>query len=320
VLRHLEGWELGVIAVVVAIVGALIVVPLRVAPEDVPLPVADERRVAERESRDRELAARVVPLLERDIANVTKPASDEKSATLPQDSRALYDLRAFGEAFRAYGTAEASPDMYEVVRTHKKLLDAVNAARALGDDALLGVRAYEKQRFVNELARWETSAESEELRGLGGNFVSMAARYGWSNDGKLAMNDALRGIFFERRWNEVTGLTEAPFALSLDEYRAFFRFLLARPPVEVAFLGPREACLMADEWRLKKVNEVARIDAAYPLTLARGILLYRVGNYSGAVEALRAYLNGDEHAEYALRARNYLAEAAARAAEVSSNP
>src|SRR5262249_9140348 len=137
--------------------------------------------------------------------------------------------------FRAYGQAESSSDMYEVVRMRKKLLDAVNVARALGDGPLLGVRAYEKERFLAALLRWEqTNTESEELRGLGGSFLSLAARYGWLANKKLFMDELVRGIFFERRWNELTGLTEAPFALSGDENRAFYRFLLTRPPVEAA--------------------------------------------------------------------------------------
>ncbi|HEY3593307.1 MAG TPA: hypothetical protein VGL13_05520, partial [Polyangiaceae bacterium] len=134
------------------------------------------------------------------------------------------------------------------------------------------------------------------------------------------MTPSVRGIFFERRWNEVTGLTEGAYALSLDEHRAFYRFLLARPPVEATLLGPSQACLMADEWRLRKVNEVGKIDPAYPATLARGILLYRTKSYGPAVDALRTYLQGDQRAMYTLRARNYLAEAAARVAEAPATP
>jgi hypothetical protein len=77
---------------------------------------------------------------------------------------------------------------------------------------------------------------------------------------------------------------------------------------------------MADEWRLRKVNEVGKIDPAYPATLARGILLYRTKSYGPAVDALRTYLQGDQRAMYTLRARNYLAEAAARVAEAPATP
>src|SRR5215831_19465526 len=120
VLRHLEGWELALVAVTVALVGIFLLVPFPVTPEDLPLPVADDRALADRARADDELAAGVIPLLERDAAG-------------------LYDLRAFGEAFRAYGRAEASAsqppaahgqasDMYEVVRMRRALIDAVNRA------------------------------------------------------------------------------------------------------------------------------------------------------------------------------------------------
>jgi len=295
VLRHLEGWELAVVAVTVALVGILLLVPFPVKPEDLPLPVADERALADRQRADDELAAGVIPLLERDASG-------------------LYDLRAFGEAFRAYGRAEASSDMYEVVRMRRTLIDAVNSARALGDDKMRGVRAYQKQQFVAQLEVWErTQAASEELTGLGGSFLTLASRYGWRTDHKLDMSERLRGIFFERRWNEVTGLTEGPYALSLDEYRAFYRFLLTHPAVEPALASPKEACLLADEWRLRKIGEIARVDPSYPAGLARGVLLYRIGRYPAAADALRDYLGSTEDGPYALRARNYLAEANARA-------
>ena len=312
VLRHLEGWELALVAVTVAVVGIFLLVPFPVTPEDVPLPVADERALAARERTDIELAAGVIPLLERDAAG-------------------LYDLRAFGEAFRAYGRAEAlasqapsangqGPDMYEGVRTRRALIDAVNRARALGDDKLRAVRAYQKEQFVAQLETWErTQAVSEELTGLGGSFLTLASRYGWRTDRKLDMSERLRGIFFERRWNELTGLTEGAYALSLDEYRAFYRFLLTHPPVEQSSASPKEACLWADEWRLRKIAEIARVDPSYPAGLARGVLLYRTGRYPAAADALRDYLGSSEDGAYALRARNYLAEASARA-QASSSP
>jgi len=303
VLRHLEGWELALVAVTVALVGIFLLVPFPVTPEDLPLPVADDRALADRARADDELAAGVIPLLERDAAG-------------------LYDLRAFGEAFRAYGRAEASAgqangqgsDMYEVVRMRRALIDAVNRARALGDDKMRAVRAYQKAQFIAQLENWErTQAVSEELTGLGGSFLTLASRYGWRTERKLDMSERLRGIFFERRWNELTGLTEGSYALSLDEHRAFYRFLLTHPPVEQSSASPKDVCLWADEWRLRKIAEIARIDPSYPAGLARGVLLYRTGRYPAAADAFRDYLGSSEDGAYALRARNYLAEANARA-------
>jgi hypothetical protein len=312
--RHLEGWELGVIAVTAALLGTLLFVPLRVAPEDLPLPIADERSLAQAQQIDEEMALRVVPLLERELAHAA--ASDgADAATHGGEPATLYDLRAFGEAFRAYGNAEASSDMYEAVRLRKKLLEATARARSIGDRELLGLRAYEKRRFVEELARWEHSGTvSDEMTGLGGSFLSLAERYGWTTDHRLAMGDAVRGIFFERRWNELTGLTEAPYALSVDQSRVLYRYWLMHPPVETAVVSFADACRLADEWRLRKVTEIARFDPAYPAALARGVLLYRLGRYPAAADALRDHLRSASGGAFALRARNYLAEATARAA------
>jgi hypothetical protein len=314
VRRHLEGWEFALVAVVVALMGTLLAVPLRALPEDVPLPMVDERRLAEKQKSDDELAFRVFPLLERDIA------AGDRGNEVENEGRRFYDLRAFGEIFRDYGRAEMSSDMYEVVRTRKKLLDAVNRARSLGDDKLLGVRAYQRQRFIAELARWEeTSRPSDELVGLAGSFLSLAARFGWIEQGKLRMDDVVRGVFFVRRWNELTGLTEPPYGLSLDESRSFYRFLLTRTYIDAPAAVPaKDACRMTDEWRLRKIDELAHIDPLYPSSLARGVLLYRIGSYPAAVTALRQYLDAPRDGLYILRARNYLAEANARAGELAN--
>src|SRR5262245_15817266 len=106
------------------------------------------------------------------------------------------------------------------------------------------------------------------------------------------MSASLRGIFFKRRWNEVTKLTEPPFALSLDELRGFYAFLLEHPYVEgKENLGAVEACRAADLWRLRKVEELSHIDAEYPYALARGVLFYRLGRYPTAVQSFRDFLS-----------------------------
>jgi len=112
----------------------------------------------------------------------------------------------------------------------------------------------------------------------------------------------------------VTGLTDAPFALSLDEKRAFYAFLLEHPFVEgKQAMSAVDACRAADVWRLRKVEELGRIDPAYPYALARGVLFYRLGRYPSAAQAFRDHLSTD--GRFGLRARNYLVAALARASE-----
>jgi hypothetical protein len=130
------------------------------------------------------------------------------------------------------------------------------------------------------------------------------------------MDEVLRGLFFKRRWNEVTGLTEPPFPLELDEQRAFYAFLLEHPYVEGRErMAAGDFCRAADVWRLRKVEDLGRIDPAYPYALARGVLFYRLGRYPSAAQAFRDHLSSSTDGRYALRARNYLVAAIARASE-----
>ena len=88
--RHLQGWEAGLVAVVIAALGTLLAVPLRVPPEDVPLPLVDGRALTATLAHDRALSAAVVPRLLQEQAN-------------PGEVAELFDLRALGQELRAYG-------------------------------------------------------------------------------------------------------------------------------------------------------------------------------------------------------------------------
>jgi hypothetical protein len=303
-LRHFEGWEVGALAVVVALLGTLLVVPLKVAPEDLPLPVVDAKALAASRAREAAQAAAILPELERDV-------------TGPAQGRGLYDLRAFGEELRAYGRHEAAHESSSVVRDRRKLIEAAGRARFLGDEKLLAIRAYQMQLFVAEVRRWQSTGKpTDELAGLGGPFLELLERNGWVEKGRdLLLDDVMLGILFKRRWNEVTGLTDAPFASTLDEERTFYSFLLTHPVVP-ATAGPsrKDRCRAVDQWRMRKIEDLARLDPSYPLLLSRGVLLARLGDHQAAVQIFREYLaKGD--GRYALRARNYLAASVALAGE-----
>jgi hypothetical protein len=304
-LRHFEGWEVGSLAVVVALLGTLLVVPLKVAPEDLPVPVPDGKALSATRARDTALAAAIVPALQRDVAG-------------PPEGRGLYDLRAFGEELRAYGRLEAEHESSSVVRERRKLVESTGRARFLGDEKLLALRAYQMQLFVAEVRRWESTGKAtDELAGLGGPFLDLVQRNGWVKRRAVAMDDALLGIFFKRRWNEVTGLTDAHFALTLDEERTFYAFLLTHPIVPSASgPSPKDVCRAIDQWRMRKVEDLARIDSSYPFLLARGVLFARMGNHQAAAQSFRDYLAKSD-GSYALRARNYLASVVALAGETA---
>lgn len=297
IMRHLEGWQPGLLAIGIAISGALLALPHKVAPEDVPPPAVDQLALEERIVRDRERAAELAPRLKSEAAG---------GGPTP-----LYDLRALGTHFREFGLLDSAEerDDAKIVEQRRMLSQAAVQARKLGEEELLALRAYQMEAFLNAARTWEeTRVESEELGALGGPFLKMLERNGWLRDGRILPGEAIRRIFFKRRWNELTGLTQGPFALSLDEERAFYRFILDNPSTSGAAQAPgAEVDSQAiDRWRLRKLGEIAQIDPAYPYDLGRGVLLYRLGAYMAAAEAFRDHLAEHPDGAYALRARNYL--------------
>jgi hypothetical protein len=300
--RHLDGWQPGLLALLIALVSALVTVPHRVDPSEMPLPLTNSGALRAALARDHELADHIAPELRREIAD-------------PTAGTALYDLRALGQEFRAFGTTEATANTEAVLQSRQKLLKAAVSARALGSDKLLALRAYQQQIFLAEIKRWEmTRQESPELVEIAGPFVRMIERHGWSDErGGLKMGDPLRAVFFKRRWAEITGLQDPPFGLTLEEVRAFYAFLLSHPWVDrEATHDPKAACLLADRWRLRKIEELSRLDPAYPQKLARGVLLFRMGDYPSSAQLFRDYIDSASNPPYALRARNYLLAANAR--------
>jgi hypothetical protein len=294
--RHFEGWQPGLLAVLIAVLGALVAVPHRTDPSELPLPLADSSALRAILASDRKLAAQIAPQLEREIAN-------------PTAGNPLFDLRAVGEKYRAFGRAEAEADTTIVLRARQDLIREVQRARPQGDDKLLALRAYQQQIFLAEVSRWETTrADSPELVEIAGPFVRTISRHGWSDErGRLAMSEPLRAIIFKRRWAETTGLSDPPFALSPDETRAFYAFLFSHPWVDrEALPDPKAACVFADQWRLRKIDELAKHDPAYPRLFARGVVLFRLGDYVAAAQAFRDHLASASDSQYGLRARNYL--------------
>lgn len=303
--RHLEGWQPGLLAIGIAVSGALLAMPRATAPVDIPPPTVDERMLSTTMAQDRDRALALAPDLEKELFGASPTT--------------LFDLRALGNAIREFGLADSAEDRDErIVDQRRKLSEAVLRARHLGDDKLLALRAYETRLFLRAVREWEeTRSEPEDLKALGGPFLAMLERNGWLKDGRIVPNEAVRAIFFKKRWNEMTGLSGGPFALTLDEQRAHYRFLLAHPSALAASGAPGAPvdCRLVDRWRLRKVNELAQIDSSYPHELATGVLLYRLGAHSAAAQAFRDHLAERPDGSHALRVRNYLMAAMERAAE-----
>jgi len=284
--KHVQGWQAGAVIVLAALLAALLAVPRPVALDEVPMPRPDMRVLAALSEADRARADAI------------------------SQQRPVYDVRALGEAIRSYGVADAAADPQAGARL-EILLRAVPPALQAGQEALLSLRAYQMQLFLEHVAAFaRTGQETDELRELGGGVIPMLRRSGWvrrQGHGYVVLPDRFAlEILFRKRWNELTGLKDQPFALTLHEHRKLAAFFLAHPSVTSSAEDPLVRCRMADEYRLKKILELAAVDKEYPADLARGILLARLRRPKQAVDALVLHIEKNPDGAYALRARNAL--------------
>ena len=128
-------------------------------PEAIPMPIADMRvvtRIAREEDRR---------------------AADAESTRLPTP------VLAVGSAFRAFNQAQlrggAEVDMVAARRGIESALRGLSPPGSF-DDALLSLRALQARHFLDAVAHWEATGEtSEELEGLGGDFVGRICSVGW---------------------------------------------------------------------------------------------------------------------------------------------
>jgi hypothetical protein len=329
--RHLEGWQPGLLAVFLAGTGALLAVPRPVEPAELPMPLADARALS----------------LSWEADSARARAAEQLG--LDADVRELGSaFRAFGVV-----DVDPDRTDVGILAARKRVLDAAGPALAQGDEAVLRLRAYQLRSFLQELRRWEvTGEESDPLRELAGDFIGLLRRNGWLAGHargapvaqRVAMDATVLGVLFKKRWSAITGVHRSPFDATLDEERALFGFLLSHPisavpsaaqlgadiattsavvaeasldggsqPAAAAAIAAARARRAEEQYRLKKIEELAVLDPAYPRDLARGVVLYRLGKYLPAVEAFRRHLDRFPDGSYTLRARNYLRAALGRA-------
>jgi hypothetical protein len=291
----------------VALVLGVLLLPRRVLPESVPLPIPDARELDRAAHADHELAeqARRVPL----------PAA----------------VRALGSVLRDFHTLEAHEEGGEPVYHARRAVDgALPDALAAGAEALRALRAVQLEAFLEELRRFEsTGVASSELGALSGGFVRSLAADGWCDGHTIAPGeDALRTMF-KVMWNTLLGLEDRPELVpTLDEQRALYAFYLSHPrptkamrdAVASARRGAVDAaaCAAIDEaeraaveaWRIERIGRLAAIDPSYPAAYARGVATYRRGDYAASAQAFRLWLGDHPDGPLALRAQNYLRAAA----------
>ncbi len=289
--RHFEGWQPGLLAVLVAGVSAALAVPRPVPPTELPEPFLEPRALAAVASQDEALAV--------------------TAERRPLDT----DVRALGSALRAYNRADAADDAEAVAQQRHDFAEASRAASAHGDQVLAELRAYQLRSFLRELRRWErTGEETQELAELGGPFLARARKNGWSDGRVLLADEPVRAAMFKKRWNELAMAHGPSLDLTTAEKVALLRFLILHPPRDASAgqldprdrVGAQRVADQAEAYRLKKIDELKALDPAYPADLARGVVLYRLRRYPQAVEDLRRYLDDHPDGPNALRARNYM--------------
>lgn len=239
---------------------------------------------------------------------------DERLAVEAQTQTLHHDVRAAGKAFRHYNELVGTGESLTLANARQNVLDEVRRAIAHGVDGLLMLRAYQTQRFLEEIHAWEQSGEaSPELIALAGDFTQTVDRNDWCRAGggprALAMSDELLRIMYKRRWNDIMGLSDVPeITLTIDENRLRHTFLIRHPfrrKIDVLKGNPL-TIRMVERRRLASIDRLAALDESYPAMLARGVVHYQSGSYARAASAFRSYLTAEEHPRYALRARNYL--------------
>lgn len=284
--RQLEGWQLGVLTLTMALLATTLSVPRPVRPRELPLPQVDRSE----ESRS----------LREDVAR----AEGAEQHPLP------YEVRAVGELVRRFGEAErgASQRMPEALGQLREA--AALAYQRHGLTPLLALRAVQLQLFFQAVQTFqETGRITADLNQLGGDFLNKARRIGWLTAAhNVSLNERELSALFRVRWSLLVGLEQnRRLSPTLNDWRAYHH----------AWLGSLLRAELPDLERVpllaSHVTALARRDPSYPADLALGILALQQGRAAEARGALVRHLTGPLQQVWQVRARNYLALAVAEA-------
>lgn len=279
---YTEGWQVGLGVVFVCALGALLVVPRKVEP-DQPPPASIDRAQ------------------QRGELQLEQQRAERARAGLP------LDVRSVGEAFRRFGRVSAEGESTGPVKSQLRRLAQVAIERQ-GSEKLLELRALQTALFITAVTA-SGDQPAVELRELGGSFYAAGRQRGWFPPEDVAPDPRELGTLFHVYWGEALGLGQYPYAPTLNEWRVYYRFLLSRPLADGA---ERRGDV---ERKLGYVAALARQDRDYPAHLARGVLFYRGGAFADAAAELTTHLQQHPDGPWALRAQNYLAACGAALSE-----
>lgn len=278
-LRHFEGLELGIASVGIAVAAAALALPRPTTPNVLPLPLPDAARLEVERRAD---AARADEARQRGLS---------------------FDVRAVGDALRRFGLATRERHARQALIRRDLEAYAERALAREGEKPLLALRALQTQLFTDAARRFaETFERNADLDALGGDFVETALGNGWLVKGAAVDVVAFESLF-RARWNDLTGLEAHPaFAVTLDDFRARYAFLLSVDSSDRDARGKLQR---------SHVEKIAARDPDYPADFARGVLFFRAHAYEASAEAFRRHLARHPDGPWTLRARNHLLAATA---------
>jgi hypothetical protein len=282
--KAFEGWQAGLVAVVVALVGALLVVPRSVEPRDLPRLHLDRSALIDARAR---LDVR---------RNV--PVSDDLQAQL------------FEARYRAFGRAETTSQDGAPDDSAVALVEVARGFRASDQAAYVATRDRLSAAFVDAALAWiRDGADAAPLVELAGPFARSFESVGWTRQAlarEPGLDLALLALF-ERRYRKIT-LADDPL-LAPDPFaeRALSALMLAHPPRRtVDSAQPEETAVLDGALVLRRIDDVAKVAPEYPTLFAKGIVLYQMGRYEAAAGAFDQYLAANPRGPYRLRAINHL--------------
>ncbi|HEX3774452.1 MAG TPA: hypothetical protein VHV51_08305 [Polyangiaceae bacterium] len=278
--RHFAGYELGLVTVGMVLTFALLALPRASTPTALPVPKIDRAEARRSAEDERALAART------------------------ERERLPFEIRSVGEAIRRFGRAKARGEDAAAERDelNTRMLAASGAVQV---PLLLRLRAVQTEYFLRALRQFARDGKaSTDLDELGGDFVVSAQRNGWLDSRRhLLIDESTLRVLFHLRWVDLIGRrTVFPFAPSLNDWRMYYGFLLRHPQPSAR---PDDANDGAAA-RLRVVAALSRKDPEYPEAVARGFLLYQMGEVEGSAVAYRRYLGEHASGPYVLLARNQL--------------
>lgn len=283
VARLFEGWQVGVVTVGIVALVAAVVVPRSASPDGLPPPsvTRSEIRVAEQRTRDQALAA-----------------TDGLSQ----------DVALLGARLRVLGRAEASGDGGSIARAGASLSEAARPALAKDPGGVVKLRAYQALRFVDGYHEYLLSGQtSDELIELGGDTLAQLKHEDWVQNLETAPPDyrVILTAIYKRRFKKLVGSHPA---LDYDpvEERVLIGYFLEHPPRTALASNESELEATQGKFLLAQLDDLAKLEPAYPFAFAKGIVLYRMGRYEESSSAFDFYLQTVENGPYRLRAVNYL--------------